>query len=190
LYTDRGSHYWRTPKAGGKVDKERLTQFGRAMRELGIEMIPSYSPQARGRCERCFGTLQGRLPQELARAGITEMAEANAFLREYWPRHNAAFGVDAEEPKDAFVPLLDADLDEILCLKEQRTVGSDNCVAHRGRSLQIPPQPHRNHYAQARVEVREYEDGRLAVFHGRSALGRYDRNGRLAPASGRGREAA
>ena len=73
LYTDRGSHYWYTPKAGGKVDKEQPTQFGRAMKELGIEMIPSYSPQAQGRCERCFGTLQGRLPQELAREGIREM---------------------------------------------------------------------------------------------------------------------
>ncbi len=69
LYTDRGSHYWHTPKAGGQVDKGNPTQFGRAMAELGIEMIPSYSPEARGRSERWFGTVQGRLPQELALEG-------------------------------------------------------------------------------------------------------------------------
>ena len=66
LYTDRASHYWHTPEAGGKVDKVNLSQFGRAMRQLGIEMIPAYSPEARGRSERAFGTHQGRLPQELA----------------------------------------------------------------------------------------------------------------------------
>ena len=137
LYTDRGSHYWYTPKAGGKVDKEQPTQFGRAMKELGIEMIPSYSPQARGRCERCFGTLQGRLPQELAREGIREMAAANEYLRGYWPRFNAVFGVRAEEAGGAFVPLLEVDLNEILCLKETRTVRNDNCVAYNGKVLQI-----------------------------------------------------
>ena len=155
LYTDRGSHYWYTPKAGGKVDKEQPTQFGRAMKELGIEMIPSYSPQARGRCERCFGTLQGRLPQELAREGIREMAAANEYLRGYWPRFNAVFGVRAEEAGGAFVPLLEVDLNEILCLKETRTVRNDNCVAYNGKVLQIPPQRHRIHYVRAQVEVRE-----------------------------------
>ncbi len=97
LYTDRGSHYWHTPEAGGKVDKDKPTQFGRAMGELGIEMIAAYSPQARGRSERLFGTLQGRLPQELARAGITDMDEANEFLKDFWPRFNAAFAVEARE---------------------------------------------------------------------------------------------
>ena len=81
----RGSHYWHTPKAGGKVDKDKPTQFGRAMGDLGIEMIAGYSPQARGRSERFFATLQGRLPQELARAGITEMEEANDFLKRGCP---------------------------------------------------------------------------------------------------------
>ena len=190
LYTDRGSHYWHTPKAGGKVDRNQPTQFGRAMGELGIEMIPSYSPQARGRCERCFGTLQGRLPQELAREGIGELAAANAYLREYWPRHNGAFGVRAQEAGAAFVPLLEVDLKEILCLKETRVVRNDNCVAYRGRVLQIPPQRHRIHYVRAEVEVREYEDGRLAVFHDRLRLGLYGPDGRLEQASGRAREAA
>ena len=190
LYTDRGSHYWYTPKAGGKVDKEQPTQFGRAMKELGIEMIPSYSPQARGRCERCFGTLQGRLPQELAREGIREMAAANEYLRGYWPRFNAVFGVRAEEAGGAFVPLLEVDLNEILCLKETRTVRNDNCVAYNGKVLQIPPQRHRIHYVRAQVEVREYEDGCLAVFHNQLTLGRYDPDGRLEEVRDRARQAA
>ena len=97
LYTDRGAYYWHTPKAGGKVDKNNPTQFGRAMGELGIEMIAAYSRPAQGRSERLFGTLQGRLPQELARAGITDMDEANEFLKGIWPRFNAAFAVEARK---------------------------------------------------------------------------------------------
>jgi hypothetical protein len=190
LYTDRGSHYWYTPTAGGKVDRTRPTQFGRAMGELGIEMIPSYSPQGRGRCERCFGTLQGRVPRELARVGIREMAAANEYLREYWPRHNAAFGVKAQGAGTAFVPLLEVELGEILCLKETRVVRNDNCVAYRGKVLQIPPQRHRIHYVRAEVEVREYEDGRLAVFHDRHRLGRYGPDGRLEEVRSSAREAA
>ena len=190
FYSDRGSHYWTTPKAGGKVDPERATQFGRAMKELGIQMIPSYSPQARGRSERFFGTLQGRLPQELARAGITEMEEANAFLKAYWPRFNAEFSVEAEQEQTVFTPLLKAELSEFLCLKAARTVGNDNCVSYRGKKLQIPPQRHRHHYAKAKVEVREHEDGTLAVFHGGRRLGSYDPAGRLEGSSGAVREVA
>ncbi len=169
LYTDRGSHYWHTPEAGGKVDKDKPTQFGRAMGELGIEMIAAYSPQARGRSERLFGTLQGRLPQELARAGITDMDEANEFLKDFWPRFNAAFAVEAREAKRAFtrlLPRMKAKLPDILCLKETRTVGNDNCVTYKGKTLQIPPQPHRYTYVRAKVKVHEYEDGGMAVFHG------------------------
>ncbi len=182
LYTDRGSHYWHTPEAGGKVDKDKPTQFGRAMGELGIEMIAAYSPQARGRSERLFGTLQGRLPQELARAGITDMDEANEFLKDFWPRFNAAFAVEAREAKRAFtrlLPRMKAKLPDILCLKETRTVGNDNCVTYKGKTLQIPPQPHRYTYVRAKVKVHEYEDGGMAVFHGIRRLGRYDANGRL-----------
>ena len=177
LYTDRGSHYWHTPKAGGKVDRGRPTQFGRAMGELGIEMIPSYSPQARGRCERLFRTLQGRLPNELSRAGITDMEGTNEYLAGYWPRFNATFGVEAAESGTAFVPLMDVGLDDILCLRETRTVGNDNCVSYRGRRLRIAPQPHRIHYVRAKVRVHEYEDGGMAVFHGKLRLGRHDRRG-------------
>ena len=181
LYTDRGSHYWRTPKAGGKVDKDSPTQFGRAMGELGIEMIPSYSPEARGRSERFFGTVQGRLPQELALEGITAMEDANAYLREsFWPRTNRRFGVAAREEGSAFVPLRDVDLDDILCVKEERTVGRDHCVEHLGRRLQLPTAPGR-HHVKRRVRVHEHEDGRLSVFHGPRRLARYDAAGVLLP---------
>ena len=187
LYTDRGSHYWHTPEAGGKVDKDNPTQFGRAMAELGIEMIAAYSPQARGRSERLFGTLQGRLPQELARAGITGMDAANEFLKDFWPRFNAAFTAEPKEPESAFSPLvpsMKATLPDILCLKTERTAGNDNCVSYKGRTLQIPPQPHRCHYVRARVMVHEYEDGGVAVFHGTRRLGRYDAKGRLLDRAG------
>ena len=122
FYSDRGSHYWFTPKAGGEVDRKVLTQFGRAMGQLGIEMIPSYSPGARGRSERFFGTLQGRLPNELALEGITDMATANAWLKEdFWPRFNATFSVPAPEAGSAFVPLMNIDLKEILCIPQPQS---------------------------------------------------------------------
>lgn len=106
LYTDRGSHYWTTPEAGGPVDKHNLTQFGRALKQLGIHHIAAYSPQARGRSERMFGTLQNRLPKELALQGVTTLEEANRYLREvYLPRHNQQFTIrPKEEQKTAYIP--------------------------------------------------------------------------------------
>jgi hypothetical protein len=180
FYSDRGSHYWHTPKAGEAVDKTRLTQFGRAMQQLGIPMIPSYSPQARGRSERMFRTLQGRLPRELALAGITDMDAANQFLREtFLPAFNQDFAVEARETGDAFVPLLDSRLDDILCLQDERTVGNDNCVRFQGRILQLPKSGDRCHFVKARVKVHAYEDGTCAVFHGPRRLASYDRQGEL-----------
>ena len=112
FYSDRGSHYWRTPQAGGRVDKENPTQFGRGMRELGVVTIPGYSPEARGRSERMFKTLQGRVPAELAEVGITDMDEANRFLRDkFVPDFNRRFVVAAKEEGTAFVPLLGVGLD-------------------------------------------------------------------------------
>jgi len=179
LYSDRGSHYWHTSEAGGKVDKKNLTQFGRAMQQLGIEMIAAYSPEARGRSERAFGTHQGRLPQELALLGITEQSQANRYLTEvYMPNHNAEFAHPAPEPGSAFVPLLGVDLDEILCEHYERTVGKDNCVHFERRVLQIPADAHRCHYVKTRVRVHRYQDETLAVFHGPRLLGRYDAQGK------------
>ena len=145
LYTDRASHYWFTPEAGGKVDKGRPTQFGRAMSQLGVEMIPAYSPEARGRSERMFGTLQGRLPQELALAGVADMAEANAFLAsDFLPRHNAEFMRPAREQGSAYAPVLSMGVvDDILCEHHSRMVGRDNCVQFDGLALQVAPDPGR-----------------------------------------------
>lgn len=181
LYTDRGSHYWHTPEAGGKVDKVNLTQFGRAMKQLGIEMIPAYSPEARGRSERAFGTHQARLPKELALAGITDMDAANAYVRDvYRPAFNAEFAHPSREDGSAFVPCpASVDLDDILCVQEARTVGKDNCVRLDGRVLQLPADRHRYHYIKAKVKVCRHTDGTLSVFHGPRRLARYDSQGQL-----------
>jgi len=179
LYTDRGSHYFHTPKAGEAVDKERLTQVGRALDRLGIEHIPAYSPEARGRSERMFGTLQDRLPKELRLAAIGDVESANRFIREvYLPTHNARFARSPAIAESAFVSLADpVGLAEILCIEEQRVVARDNTVAYAGLRLQLPQSPARAHYVKARVKVHEYPDGALAVFHGPRLLARYDAAG-------------
>jgi hypothetical protein len=181
FYTDRGSHYFLTPKAGGKVSKEQLTEVGRALKQLGINHIPSYSPEARGRMERVFGTLQNRLPQELRLAGIDTIEAANRYLAErFVPEHNKRFAVAAAEPGTAFVPFVGA-LSEILCVQADRVVGNDNCVRYNGLSLQIPEQQHRHHFVKAAVRVHHYADDSLAVFHGPRCLARYKPDGQLLP---------
>jgi transposase len=180
LYTDRGTHYWYTEAAGGKVDKIRLTQVHRALQQLGITLIPAYSPEARGRSERAFRTLQDRLPKELVVAGITDMAAANRYLREqFLPAHNRRFATPAAEVGTAFVPWIGTNLVDVLCIQEERVVAHDNTVRYQGRSLQIPPDPHRFHYVKATVRVHEYPDGTLAVFHGPRCLAHYDAVGQL-----------
>lgn len=180
LYTDRGSHYFHTPKAGEKVDKHRLTQVGRALARLGIEHIPAYSPEARGRSERMFSTLQGRLPKELKLAGIVDARTANLFLVEvYLPAHNARFARPPESAESAFVAADPAQLAEILCVEEERVVARDNTVTWGRLVLQLPESPLRRHYVKARVKVRQYPDGQLAVFHGPRAIGRYQADGAL-----------
>jgi hypothetical protein len=177
LYADRASHYWHTPEAGGKVDKDNPTQVGRALAQLGIELIPAYSPEARGRSERMFGTLQGRLPGELRLAGITTMDAANTFLRDvYLSQHNARFARSPEDTGSAFVPCAGV-LEDILCAHEDRVVGNDNTVRYHNRILQIPADRHRQHYVKTRVRVHEYPDGALAVFHGPRRLARYSTTG-------------
>ena len=178
LYTDRGSHYFFTPKAGEAVDKERLTQVGRALDRLGVAHIPAYSPEARGRSERMFGTLQDRLAKELRLAGISEIAAANRFIREvYLPAHNARFAKPPAIAQSAFVTADPAMLAEILCVEEERVVARDNTVAYAGRRLQLPQSPLRPHYVKATVKVREYPDATLAVFHGPRRIARYDAQG-------------
>jgi len=180
LYADRAGHYWHTPKAGGKVDRGNPTQVGRALKQLGIELIPAYSPEARGRSERMFGTLQKRLPQELRLNGITTLEQANRFLAEvYLPEHNRRFAVEAEEGGEAFVPWAGAGLADILCRQEERTVGKDNTVRYKRLTLQIPEDRHRHHYVKANVQVHQYPDATLAVFHGPRKLADYEADGRL-----------
>lgn len=180
LYTDRGSHYWHTPEAGGKVDKSNPTQFGRAMAQLGIEMIPAYSPEARGRSERAFGTHQDRLVKELAAVGITTMGAANRYLEDvYRPAFNRSFARAAREPGSAFVALMNVDLDAVLCEQHGRTVGRDNCVTFGRLKLQIPADRHRMHFVKSKVRVHRRPDGELAVFHGPRKLADYTPDGAL-----------
>jgi hypothetical protein len=178
LYSDRASHYFYTDKAGEAVDKDRLTQVGRALDRLGVEHIPAYSPEARGRSERMFGTLQDRLVKELKHAGPRDLETANQWIRAvYLPRHNARFARPAAVPEKAFVAVDPELLSEILCREEERVVGRDNTVAYRGMQLQLPESRLRAHYVKARVKVREYPDGSLAVLHGPRCLCRYDHAG-------------
>jgi Helix-turn-helix domain len=179
LYSDRGSHYFVTLKAGGAVDKIRLTQVGRALDRLGIEHIPAYSPEARGRSERMFSTLQDRLPRELALAGIVDIEAANRFIAAvYLPAHNARFAKPPEIAESAFVAADRGQLAEILCVEEERVVSRDNTVAWGGLRLQLPQSRVRHHYVRATVKVRHYPNGTLAIFHGPRCIGRYDARGR------------
>jgi hypothetical protein len=180
LYTDRGSHYWLTPKEGGKVSKTQLTQFGRAMKQLGIQMIAAYSPQARGRSERAFQTHQDRLVKELALHGITDIGEANRYLAQvYLPAFNAEFKKPALEEGSAFVPWIGGNIDDILCEHFERTVNADNCVSFGRMTLQIPANRYRCHYVRVKVRVHRYLDGTLAIFHGPRKLADYGSRGKL-----------
>ena len=177
LYADRGSHYWITTEAG-TIDRRNPTQVHRALKQLAIKLIPAFSPEARGRSERMFGTLQKRLPQELRLAGITDMVAANRFLAEtFIPEHNRRFRQAPAEEGSAFVPWAGQNLADILCIQEERTVGNDNTVRYERRVLQIPADKHRNHYVKCKIMVHEYPDGSLAVFHGPRCLARFNADG-------------
>ena len=181
-YTDRGSHYWHTPEAGGQVDKRNPTPFGKAMARLGIEMIAAYSPEARGRSERRFRTHQGRLVQELTLAGITDRQGANGYWEEvYRPAFNAQFMPPALEEGSAFVPWIGGDLDDFRCETDERVVGKDHGVACEGMALQIPQDRHRMHYVKVKVRVHRDPDGRLARCHGPRCLVHFEAKGRLIP---------
>jgi len=160
------------------VDKHNLTQFGQAMKRLGIEMIAAYSPQARGRSERMFRTHQARLPKELALAGIADMAAANQYLKTvYMPAFNAEFMQSAVAEGSAFVPRIGGQLEDILCERHERVVGHDNCVSFNNIKLQIPADQHQCHYVKARVTVLRYPDGQLAILHGPRKIAIYDEAG-------------
>jgi transposase len=190
LYSDRASHFFETPKAGAKIDPQRLTQVGRALHELGIRMIPAYSPQARGRSERNFGTWQGRLPQELRLRGITTVEEANRFLRqEYVAEFNRRFAVTAAQPGSAFLPLRGQDLERVFALQHERVVNRDNTVEFAHRVLQMEKTPWRNTLAGCSVIVYEHLDGALSVGYGPHLVGRFNAQGIALPEPTRRRKA-
>ena len=178
LYSDRGSHFWLTPKAGEAVDQERVRQVGRALRQLGVRLIPAYSPQARGRSERNFGTWQGRLPQELRLRGITTAEAANGFLRqEYMAEFNQRFRVKAAQPGTAFTACRHRDLEQVFSLPFERTVNRDNTVSFQNLSLQIQPVRWRGTLAGCTVTVHQHLDGTLSLRYGPHRVGRYNAQG-------------
>jgi hypothetical protein len=180
LYSDRGSLFWLTPKAGGKVERQRLTQVGRALRELGIQMIPAYSPEARRRSERSFSTWQGRLPQELRLRGITTVETANHFLdRTYIVESNRRFQVPAEQPGTAFLPPAAQDLDLVFSLHHERVVNRDNTLQFENRCPQIEPVCWRGTLSGCVVTVRQHLDGDLSLSYGQHLLGRYPGHGAM-----------
>jgi transposase len=184
LYSDRASHFFLTPKAGEPVDKYRLTQVGRALRELDIQMIPAYSPQARGRSERSFGTWQGRLPQELRLAGIATVEAANQFLRDrYIAEFNRKFAVPAAEKGTAFRPYARRDLEWVFSVQSQRVVAKDNTITLRERVWQLERSRWRCTLAGCTVTIHEHLNGTVSVRYGPHLVGRFAANG--APLSGR-----
>jgi transposase len=191
LYSDRGSHFFVTPKAGEPVDKHRLTQVGRALKELGVQMIPAYSPQARGRSERNFGTWQGRLPQELRLAGISQLEEANRFLRErYIAEFNRKFTVPAAQKGTAFRRCGRTDLDLVFSVQTERVVAQDNTVAVRDRIWQLEKSKFRNTLAGCTVTIHQHLSGQVSIRYGPHLVGHFDAAGRSVAASARGQSAA
>lgn len=179
FYTDRGSHYFHTPEVGGKISKYHLTHVGKVLKKLNIQHIESYCPQGRGRSERLFGTLQGRLPQELKTAGIKNIEEANQYLREiYIPAHNREFKVAPEVELSAYIPWV-GELRPIMAYEEERTVQNDNTILYKGLKLQLEQTEYRHHYVKTRVRVMEYMDGMIEVWYGPHKISSYNSRGEL-----------
>mgnify|MGYP000687023377 CR=1 FL=1 len=184
LYTDRATWAFHTPHAGGRVDKEKLTQVGRALAQLGVEHIPAYSPQARGRSERLNRTLQDRLVNELRVHGIEHVEDANRYLREVFiPNYNREFSIPARRPENVFVRSKGTDLDQILCIQVERTVAKDNTIVWDNLRLQIPKQAGRWSCEDLKLTVRRHLDGTFSVWRGVNRLSMYTREGTIKPAS-------
>ncbi len=179
LYTDRASHFFLTKKAGERVEKDTLTQIGRVLKELGIQHIPGYSAQARGRSERMNETLQGRIPQELRLRGIKTIRKANKYFKqEYIKGHNRRFARKPEQKRSAFIPVpKTVDLDKIFCFKHERTVNNDNTISFKNRILQIGPSELRISFAKCRVTVYEHLDGSISIGYGPHMIGYYTPKG-------------
>lgn len=183
LYTDRGSHFCHTAQAGGPPTTEHGGDVSRALKVLGIRQILAYSPQARGRSERAFATIQGRLPPELRVAGITTYEEANVYLREQFvPDFNSRFTVVPAQPASAFVSVVGVDLELLLSIQHSRTVQNDSTVLFRSRALQLPRTVERAHYVRCQVTVHEFPEGTLGISYQGRELARYSADGLLLPA--------
>lgn len=179
LYTDRASHFAHTPKGGGKPDLSRPTQAARALERLGIKLILAYSSQARGRSERMFETLQGRIPQELRIAGVKTMEEANKYIREkILPKYRKKFAIEPKLSGTAFTPVpAGIDLNKVFAIQTERTVSNDNTVSYKNMKLQIEENKLRVSFAQCKVTVYEHLDGTISVGYGPHVIGRYDMDG-------------
>jgi len=174
LYTDRAGHFVHTPPPG---QPRAQTQVQRALQQLGIELIAAHSPQARGRKERLYGTLQGRWPQELRVRGITTVPAANAWLAtDGLRRYNHRFQVAAAQEGTAFVPC-GVPLDHIFSVQHERVVGNDNTVQFGRRHLQLSASRLRCHFVRCRVLVHEHLDGTLSITYGPHVIGRYTADG-------------
>ena len=180
LYTDRGSHMCYTRKASEGPDLSVDTQVQSALRTLRINLILGNSPQARGRSERVFETIQGRLPQELRAAGIKTWEAARHYLKtQFIPSFNKRFSVEPRDTKSAFISYVGNDLKEVLSQHYERIVTNDNCVSFEGVTLQIPQSEFRNHFVKCRVQIHRYTDSSMTIFYGQHCLGRYTSNGQL-----------
>lgn len=180
LYSDRGAHFWLTPKSGGKVDYERPTQVGRAMKELGVQMIPAYSPQARGRSERNFSTWQGRLPQELRLRGIRTLDGANEFLREHYiAEFNQRFTVPPAQRGSAFLSCRHRNLEMIFTQRFERTIDQDNTVRFHNLIMQIERAEWRPTLAGCKVIIHQHLDSTLTLMVAGHRVGHYSAEGKL-----------
>lgn len=178
LYSDRASHFFLTPKAGEPVDRQTLTQVGRALRELSTQLIAAYSPQARGRSERSFRTWQGRLPQELRLREIDTLEGANRFLEdEYIAEFNRRFAVESELEGTAFMPYRRTDLDRVFSIHSERLVNRDNTVKFQNLILQIDRQSFRATLAGCRVTVYQHLDDTISIGFGAHTVGKFSADG-------------
>ena len=188
LYTDRGSHFCQSEPAGAVAD-EQNGQVSRALRALGIRQLLAYSPQARGRSERAFGTIQGRLPQELRHQAINDYAAANDYLeRQFIPDFNHRFTIKPAQPESAFVKLTGVELELVLSSKYQRVVRNDNTVTFKNVILQLPSTRQRIHFVRCPVTVHQFSNGTLGISYQGRLLARYDAaGGPLQPSPDKGR---
>lgn len=182
FYTDRGSHYCRTSNAEQGPDEIQDGHVSRVLKTLGIRHILARSPEARGRSERAFGTIQGRLPQELALTGIKDYSAANIYLQKHFiPDFNRRFTVKPENSDSAFIAMAGIDLDLLVSAHHERVVQKDSTVVFGKVILQLPPGGDRRHYIRCPVVVHELINGRLAISYQGKRIALFDQQGNLLP---------